>query len=147
MMLSKAGREAMDANIDERSLNIELGRFFAIWSELREPLAMFSPGIDAAWHRMLERPDAYAEFCRRFANDHVLHVIGRGTFRRRAAGVDDSSPPTTDWVTVYEARFGPLSPAWFTDDAGAINRLALQRYRESGVIEAAWDCCPAQWDR
>lgn len=115
---------------------VELGRFFRISARRFESghtaPEMFSTAIDREWHRLMET-SGYAGFC----VEHVGRTIGH----RPLKGVGEIS-----WMPMYEEMFGPLPALWFTDGDGRVDREALTRYRETGVVVAEWDCSPVPGD-
>ncbi|WP_149184081.1 hypothetical protein [Streptomyces sp. TRM49041] len=116
---------------------IELGRFFTVTARRfrdgdRRPMEMFSPAIDAEWHELLTSPE-YADFCTETAG----MPLGHAPF----IGVGEIS-----WVQAYEEMFGSLPEIWFTDKDGQVDREALNRYRDTGVVVAEWDCGPTTGD-
>ncbi|MFF2143151.1 hypothetical protein [Kitasatospora sp. NPDC058190] len=115
----------------------ELGRFFSIAARFLDTgqtaPQMFSTAIDAAWHRLLEDPEAHAAFTTQHAGRLLRHspVKGEGFI---------------SWITAYEKAYGPLPQIWFTEADGSVNTEALARYRETGQVWAEWDCSPAPGD-
>lgn len=109
--------------------NEELRRFFELAVAHDESLPMFSPYLDAAWHRMLDTPNQYELFCVQSCGQRLEH--------QRDAGVGN-----IDWILAYEERFGKLSPAWFTDVDGTLREDNLREYERTGHVRASWGCTP-----
>ncbi|MEU6315157.1 hypothetical protein [Streptomyces sp. NPDC047014] len=114
----------------------ELRRFLTITGRrLRDGQSapeMFSPAVDAAWHKALGTPQ-YEALCQETAGRPIRHVANNG------------HGPIA-WVTAYEAAYGPLPDIWFTDADGTVDDQAVARYRETGTVVAEWDCGPAGGD-
>ncbi|MGW2491940.1 hypothetical protein ACWCV9_32605 [Streptomyces sp. NPDC001606] len=114
----------------------ELGRFLALAKQRFDrggaPAEMFSPAVDAEWHRMLDTPDYAA-----FSAERAGTVLGH----REAQGYGPIG-----WVAAYEEAYGPLHEIWFTDAEGVLDESALARYRETGTVVAEWDCSPTSGD-
>ncbi|WP_024756050.1 hypothetical protein [Streptomyces exfoliatus] len=123
----------MNATTIERR---ELGRFLSIaqqrFDRRESPAEMFSPAVDAEWHKLLGTPD-YAMF----STEHAGTVLGHRE-------VQGSGPIA--WVAAYEEAYGPLPDIWFTDADGALDQAAVSRYRETGTVVAEWDCSPTGGD-
>ncbi|MEU2366519.1 hypothetical protein ABZ616_38230 [Streptomyces noursei] len=115
---------------------VELGRFLKIttrqFNARRPAPEMFSPAIDAEWHRLLDSPD-YLAFCTEHAGRRIGHATNTG------AG-------EVSWVRAYEEMFGPLPEIWFTDQHGRLDHEGLAHYRETGTVVAEWDCSPVPGD-
>ncbi|MCG7523555.1 hypothetical protein MHW47_03720 [Streptomyces sp. OfavH-34-F] len=115
----------------------ELGRFLAVagkrFAAGHGPAEMFSPAVDAAWHRMLGTPEYAA-----FSAEHAGSVLGH-------RAVNGFGP--IGWVATYEEAYGPLPEIWFTDADGVVDRTAFARYEETGTVVAEWDCGPTTGDR
>ncbi|MDH6109916.1 hypothetical protein P3T36_005086 [Kitasatospora sp. MAP12-15] len=115
----------------------ELGKFFTITGRRlaggQSAPEMFSAAIDAAWHRLAEDPIVHSEFAKAHAGRDLTHAEtgGRGVI---------------EWVTAYEAAYGPLPVIWFTNSDGVVDSATLARYRETGVVVAEWNCSPAPGD-
>ncbi|MFB7631731.1 hypothetical protein ACFC0M_12380 [Streptomyces sp. NPDC056149] len=114
----------------------ELGRFLTVTARQfdagRSAPEMFSPAIDAEWHRLLNSPD-YQEFCTEHAGRPIGHTANVGTGE-------------ISWVRAYEELFGPLPEIWFTDQNGRLDHEGLAHYRETGTVVAEWDCSPVPGD-
>ncbi|MEU7024383.1 hypothetical protein ABZ990_27560 [Streptomyces sp. NPDC046203] len=114
----------------------ELGRFLAVarqrFDKGEAPAEMFSPAVDAEWHKLLGTPGYTA-----FSVEHAGTVLGH----REVKGFG----PIT-WVAAYEEAYGALPEIWFTDAKGILDEAALARYRETGAVVAEWDCSPAGGD-
>lgn len=112
----------------------ELGRYFALVgtagvSGSETWLPMFSPAVDAAWHRLTGDPVALADFCDRHAGVQIGHRPARGHGQ-------------IAWVEAYEERFGALPRIWFTRADGTVDVDALERYERTGIVVTDWDCGP-----
>ncbi|MFF6772681.1 hypothetical protein ACFY8W_03865 [Streptomyces sp. NPDC012637] len=114
----------------------ELGRFLAVAKQRYDtgesPAEMFSPAVDAEWHKLLATPE-YATF----STEHAGIVLGH----REVKG----SGPIA-WVAAYKEAYGPLPEIWFTDAEGVLDEAALARYRDTGTVVAEWDCSPTSGD-
>ncbi|MCZ2526981.1 hypothetical protein [Streptomyces sp. HB2AG] len=93
---------------------------------------MFSPAVDAAWHRILGTPQ-YTALCQETAGRPISHAANNG------------HGPIA-WVADYAKAYGPLPQIWFTDTDGNVNQEAIARYRTTGTVVAEWDCTPAGGD-
>lgn len=116
-----------DAVVDTSNVLTELARFFAITAENAEMCPMFSSYIDQTWHTLLSTPDSYARFSREACGQVLGHQGSQGEGR-------------ISWVSDYEARFGKLSPLWFSDVTGTIDQTADAAYRAMGEVFRSWDC-------
>lgn len=128
--------------VSEGVMLTELERVIELSRETRRPLAMFSAGIDAVWHRLIETGEAYRRFCTRVAGGPVQHV--QREFRIKH---DPNTPPENesehlsfDWIPLYERRYGPLSLAWFAKECGSVDVAAFERYQRDGCVDASWSC-------
>lgn len=117
----------------------ELGRFFQL---TREPTArdeagvlpMFSPFVDAAWHRMLDgNPAAYEQFCREHAGVAIEHAPWSGS-------------GWVGWVATYEQAYGQLPKVWFADASGRVDPKAWASYALTGTVVTDWECRPVRPD-
>ncbi|SHN32450.1 hypothetical protein [Streptomyces yunnanensis] len=115
---------------------VELGRFLKVTARQfdagRTAPEMFSPAIDAEWHRLLNSPD-YQAFCTEHAGREIAHASTMG------AG-------EVSWARSYEEMFGQLPEIWFTDQHGHLDHEGLAHYRETGTVVAEWNCAPAPGD-
>ncbi|MBT2676630.1 hypothetical protein J7E95_38780 [Streptomyces sp. ISL-14] len=114
----------------------ELGRFFTVsarrFTEGHIAPEMFSTAIDAEWHRLLKSPE-YTEFSQAHAGQVLGHVPVKGSGE-------------IGWVSAYEAAYGKLPEVWFTREDGSVDTEALNRYQETGIVVAEWDCTPTGGD-
>lgn len=136
----------LDGGIDRfrRETGEELSRFFQLWKRVDRPLAMFSQGIDRAWHELMEQSKAYHEFCISSVGARVTHVPGGGMFYHGIDAPEEGPAAAYDWVPDYELTWGKLSASWFADENGVIDQARYELYLRDGVIVAAWDCGPQQ---
>lgn len=127
----------MNPTADTTTELIELGRFFTLAARRMEAgqnaPQMFSPAIDAVWHRLAQDHRGHDAFSLRHTGLRMIHTeaSGRG--------------PIT-WVTAYEEMYGPLPDVWFAHADGSIDEQALARYRNHRTVVATWDCVPAPGD-
>ncbi|PJJ02103.1 hypothetical protein BX264_2433 [Streptomyces sp. 2333.5] len=115
---------------------VELGRFFEVSAREFEAgnaaPEMFSPTVDAAWHRLAGTPE-YAPFCHQHARQVFGHVTSHGSGK-------------VSWIRTYEEMFGPLPGIWFTDADGTVDEKAADYYRATGEVWAEWNCSPVPED-
>lgn len=117
----------------EMAAEVELGKFLAI-AKARQDAGKgqnYMPGglIDEVWHSKLKDETAYADFCKAHAGKVLAHNPNAGF-------------GTLEWVSDYEARFGPLQTVWFADVSGRIDTNGLAEYRKTGIYVTSWDCTP-----
>ncbi|WP_030299067.1 hypothetical protein [Streptomyces katrae] len=110
----------------------ELARFLTIAGQRHRAgyklPEMFSGAIDAFWHEQLDAPTYDA-----FSTEHAGAVVGHNP---------TSGSGAIEWVAAYEEAYGPLPAVWFTDERGRLDGEAFAAYRESGRVEASWNCGP-----
>ncbi|WP_274559278.1 hypothetical protein [Streptomyces spiramyceticus] len=115
---------------------VELGRFFTVSARCfavgHGAPEMFSPAIDAEWHRLMETPE-YTEFSSRHGGQAFGHASNCG------AG-------SVTWITTYEEMYGALPEIWFTREDGTLDETGFTHYRETGEVVAEWNCSPAPGD-
>ena len=118
---------------ERSSLSGELERFLAVAQMHKQETGKqaFMPAcpVDTEWHRFLERPDEYNEFCRDAVGHNVRHESAQGEGE-------------IGWTGTYEKLYGPLPEVWFRDTRGVLNRFRRQTYLDTGVFYASWDCIP-----
>lgn len=118
---------------EENSLSGELKRFLIVAHMHKQETGQqaFMPVclVDAEWHRLLEQPDDYNEFCHNAEGQDVRHepAKGRGEI---------------SWTRTYEKLYGLLPEVWFQDMGGTLNMSRRQTYLDTGVFYASWDCTP-----
>lgn len=117
----------------EQQAQEELGRFIKVAFELSEQDrgSAFMPAglVDEVWHRLVTSGEDTC-FMREVVGTTVIHnsqTKGQGKL---------------DWVPLYEAQYGSLTPVWFTDKDGKVDRPAYSRYLQNGTLVASWDCSP-----
>ena len=113
----------------------ELGKFFAAARKYTErtgkPAFMPVCVVDEAWHDLLNRPDEYLAFCN--------EVLGGD----RAIGhVPIKGYGPVEWVSDYEKTFGKLPAIWVLKADGKQDVQTYQRYNNTGILYASWDCTP-----
>lgn len=113
----------------------ELGKFFAAAQKYTartgKPAFMPVCVVDEAWHDLLNRPDEYLAFCN--------EVLGEGQAIGHVS-IKGSGP--VEWVSDYEETFGKLPAIWVLRAGGEQNAQAYERYGETGILHASWDCTP-----
>ena len=113
----------------------ELGKFFATAKRYTErtgePAFMPVCVVDEVWHDLLNRPDEYLTFCN--------EVLGQGQTIGHLA-IKGAGP--VEWVSDYEETFGKLPSIWVLRTDDEQDAQAYERYRETGVLYASWDCTP-----
>lgn len=124
----------MTAVIKEAAvLDRELSRFFQIGKELFEEtgeLAMMPTCVvDEHWHSLIEHGKIDAFVAEHLGDDVVIMHLDAG-------GIDP-----LNWVARYESAFGPLNPAWFTDQNG-LNSELFGEYTDGAAPGMSWDCTP-----
>jgi len=123
----------MIQTVERSSLSVELGRFLVVAQTHKQETGgqAFMPAcpVDTEWHRLLEQPDEYNEFCHDVVGHAIRHepVQGEGEI---------------DWTGTYEKLYGPLPEVWFRDTRGILNKSRRQTYLDIGVFYASWDCTP-----
>lgn len=114
----------------------ELRRFLTITGRYlkngRPAPEMFSPAVDAVWHKMLGTPQ-YTALCQETAGRSIGHAAANGY-------------GPIAWVAAYEEAYGPLPQIWFTDADGTVDQEAVARYHLTGAVVAEWDCTPTGGD-
>lgn len=127
-------------------LDLELGRFFGVAKELHSDtgeLAMMPTCIvDEHWHGLIES-GTLDQLAAQYVGDDV-----------RVEHLESGGFDPLNWVARYEAKFGPLSPAWFTDKDGGLDETRYQQYVAGNAQRMSWDCTPgfvpsevkASWD-
>jgi hypothetical protein len=115
------------------SLSRELGRFLVVAQAHKRETGKqaFMPAcpVDTEWHRLLEQPDEYNEFCQNTVGHTIRHEHAQGKGE-------------VDWTRTYEKLYGSLPEVWFRDTRDALNRSQRQTYLDTGVFYASWDCTP-----
>lgn len=118
---------------ERSSLPRELECFLAVAQthkrETGKPAFMPACPVDTEWHRLLELPDEYSEFCRNTVGHDVRHEPAQGEGE-------------IDWAGTYEKLYGLLPEVWFQDTRGVLNKSRRQTYLDTGVFYASWDCTP-----
>ncbi|RKL64946.1 hypothetical protein CR203_23345 [Salipaludibacillus neizhouensis] len=114
----------------EKSAKDEINKFFTLSIENVPNLSMMSEFIDSVWHDMLKDESEYKEYC----ESNFGKVIGHTTTQ----GEGEIS-----WIKDYEAKYGLLSPLWFTNKNGFFDQKAYQSYLDTGIVKASWDCTPS----
>jgi hypothetical protein len=119
--------------VESGSSQVELGRFFAVaqtyHQETGEQAFMPACPVDSEWHRLLSAPDEYRAFCH--------DALGRDIPHQPVKGEGELA-----WSKTYEKLYGSLPEVWFRDSFGVINTVRRQKYLETGVFYASWDCSP-----
>lgn len=118
-------------------LDRELSRFFEVGQELfietGESALMPTCVVDEHWHGLIENNELEALVSSHLGDTVAVEHIENG-------GIDP-----LNWVDRYEAKFGPLDPAWFTGEAG-LDRASYDAYTSKGIEglpKMSWDCTPA----
>lgn len=117
-------------------LNRELSRFFEVGKELfdetGESALMPTCVVDEHWHSLIESGELDGLVSASLGGNITVKHIESG-------GIDP-----LNWADRYEAKFGPLSPLWFTGEAG-LNTASFDAYTTEGlkgIPKMAWDCTP-----
>ena len=120
--------------VAERSpISGELERFFVVAQihQRETGRQAFMPvcPVDTEWHHMLKQSEEYQRFCQNAMEKDIRHEPARGDGE-------------IDWTGTYEKLFGHLPEVWFRGTDGILDRSRRQRYIETGVFYASWDCTP-----
>lgn len=119
--------------VNKSSASRELERFLIMAEVYRSETGRqaFMPAcpVDTAWHRLLEQPEQYKLFCHNMVGRDILHEPAKGEGE-------------IQWTETYEKLYGPLPATWFRNTKGILNISQRQKYLETGIFYAAWDCVP-----
>lgn len=111
----------------------ELERFLAVAQthqhETGKQAFMPACPVDTEWHRRLEQPKEYMVFCHNAVGPDIRHEPAQGEGE-------------IDWTGTYEKLYGPLPEIWFRNTNGILDRTRRQKYLDTGVFYASWDCTP-----
>ncbi len=85
--------------------------------------------VDTEWHHQIKQPKQYRALCRRVVGCEVRHEPAKGKGR-------------INWSKTYEKLFGQLPAVWFRDTNRILDQARRQKYLQTGIFEASWDCTP-----
>jgi hypothetical protein len=127
------GGKIMLQTVEQSSAQRELERFFVVAEAYRRETGKqaFMPAcpVDTEWHNLLEQPREYQTFCRNAVGHDIRHEPARGEGE-------------IGWTGTYERLFGQLPDVWFRDTRGILDKARRQKYLDTGVFYASWDCTP-----
>lgn len=128
MPRSDSGEHSLSAEQVELARD-ELRKVFRLAAE-NIYIEMFSEGIDAVWHQMLEDESSYEAFSMA-ATDGL--IIGHAP--TTGAG-------TVQFIESYERRYGKLPRIWFYNAEGQFDQAGYDQYLQTGNVISRWICTP-----
>ncbi|MEF8727522.1 MAG: hypothetical protein V5B34_04845 [Accumulibacter sp.] len=126
----------MEANKFETAAKQELHKFFSLIPDVTDLGSMKMPScvVDDEWHELMRNEQDYILFCSESAGSYIGHAPGNGQSE-------------IEWVGAYEKRYGKLPHIWFTQKNGFFDENGYQKYQDTGVMIASWDCGPVMPDK
>jgi len=123
----------MRQTVDRNTSSKELERFLMVAEAYRHESGRraFMPAcpVDTEWHRILKQPDDYRKFCHAAVARDVLHEPSQGEGE-------------IGWLGTYERLYGRLPEIWFRSTDGILDMSRRQKYLDTGVFYASWECNP-----
>jgi hypothetical protein len=92
-------------------------------------LPMISRRVDEVWHQFALFTKQYHQFCAQFIGGFFHHAPNE--IKPYVSGSDRRTMPREEFEARYAEHFGPISPAWFDENAlNAQTRLARESWVE-----------------